>query len=100
MTIGREQVRAWEGEDNILNTNWACHKEGETFEDKKDREVSCMRWHILAFGGAFTEQTSECLLDLAWVADTTNTKSTAINTPIKTTTTTSTTTTTIHSIRF
>ena len=55
------------------------------FRGKKDREMSCMRWHILAFGGAFTEQTSECLLDLAWVADTTNTKSTAINTTTTTT---------------
>ena len=48
--------------------------------------------HILAFGGSFTEQTLECLLDPAWMADTTNTKSTAINTT-RTTTSTSTTTT-------
>ena len=47
--------------------------------------------HISALGGTFTEQTLECLLDPAWMADTTDTKSTAINT---TRTTTSTTTTT------
>ena len=48
--------------------------------------------HISALGGTFTEQTLECLLDPAWMADTTDTKSTAINTTRTTTGTTTITT--------